>query len=152
MTRAPYRVSRPLHCCRNGLGGFYEAILALMIVTAGVVLLTTSLTFLIPETGDEALEHQCQEILSSVFGDPTLAPADRTLDQRALTRHNWTSCVVGWDGGVRLFLTFPDGSTDVLFQNGESDAVERRSLSEPVNVLDRCSGMSVATLTVWVWR
>ena len=50
-----------------------------------------------------------------------------------------------------MFLTFPDGSTEVLFQRGVPDTEERRSLSEPVNVLDR-SGTSAATLTVWVWR
>jgi hypothetical protein len=122
-----------------------------MVVTAGVVLLTTSLTLLIPKAGDDVLEQKCRELVSSVLEDPTLAPADRTVDHRALGRHNWTSLAEGWEGGIKVFLTFPDGSTEVLFQRGVPDTEERRSLSEPVNVLDR-SRTSAATLTVWVWR
>jgi hypothetical protein len=84
-TVRPTRSPRPVVGDRRGVGGFYEAIMALMIVTAGVVLLTCSFTFLaVGEEEKDDLHLACEEIASSVLGNRTISPGERMVDQSQL--------------------------------------------------------------------
>ncbi|MBI0584088.1 MAG: hypothetical protein ISF22_07660 [Methanomassiliicoccus sp.] len=136
---------------RRGMGGFYEAIMAMMIVTAGVVLLTASFTFLAVGGEDNALVPRCRDAMSAILENRDLAVADRILDQRALDRADWSSVRGDWNGGMKIMLAFPDGRTSVLFETGGLAGGERSSLSEPVDLLSNGGMITPALLTVWVW-
>jgi hypothetical protein len=147
-------VGRSRAILRNGrgVGGFYEAILAMMIVTAGVVLLTASFALLTVDRGpdDQGAEKRCDEVLGRLLNDPAYARSDRLLDQRSLSRLDGGSLMANWTGGMRILLTFPDGSTQVLFEGGEA-GLERVCRSEPVNIYCDRAEVRAALLTVWVW-
>ena len=135
----------------RGVGGFYEAIMAMMIVTSGVVMLTCSFTFLAigGEEGSD-LHDACEAIMSSVLENRTISPKDRMVDQRQLERADWASVRGEWTGGMAVFLTYPDGSSRMLYQDGEGAGKERCAISEPVNIVEHGGVVSAGLLTTWV--
>jgi hypothetical protein len=134
------------------MGGFYEAIMAMMIVTAGVVLLTCSFTFLsVGGENDDGLQEACRDIVSSVLANRTLSPSERMLDQRQLDRADWTALRGDWTGGMAVFLTLPDGSSRTLYRDEGSSDGERCAISEPINIIEHGGIVSAGLLTVWVW-
>lgn len=138
---------------RRAVGGFYEAILAMMIVTAGIVLLTCSFTFLAVDRGhDDGLEKECEDIVGSVLANRTVTPSERMLDQRQLDRVEWSSFRGDPEVKMAIFLTLPDGSSRTLYRDAGNSAGERCSVSEPVNMIEHGGKVSAALLTVWVWR
>lgn len=137
---------------RSGIGGFYEAIVAMMVVTAGIVLLTCSFTFLeVGEDEERDLRAACEHIMSSLLGNRTLSPSDRMVDQRQLDRADWTETRGDWEGGVAVFLTLPDGTSRTLYRDGPGSVAERCAMSEPVNIIEHGGIVSAGLLTVWVW-
>ena len=97
---------------RRGWGGFYESIMAMMIVTAGIVLITASLTFMAAhEDRGRGGGPECREVIRAVLTDRTLAPSDRMLDLRQADKVDWTSLKGGADIGMSVFLTFADSTT-----------------------------------------
>ena len=137
---------------RRGVGGFYEAIMAMMIVTAGLVLLTCSFTFL--AIGDEdMIDHRpvCEDIMSSIMGNRTISPSERMLDQRELGCVEWATIKGDWSGRMAVFLTLPDGATRMLYQDDGWSGGEKGAVSEPVNIIESRGVISAALLTVWVW-
>ncbi|MDW5563656.1 MAG: hypothetical protein SA339_10555 [Methanomassiliicoccus sp.] len=138
---------------RRGMGGFYEAIMAMMIVTSGIVLLTCSFTFLAVDGREEdALDGTCQDVLASILSNRTLATNDHMLDHRKLERADWSSLRGAWDGGLAVMLTLPDGSTTTLFRDDAPLTGERSARSEPINLVERGGEVGAGLLTVWVWR
>ncbi len=137
---------------RRGIGGFYEAIMAMMIVTVGLLLLTCSFTFLAIGNEDGTdLRSVCDDIMSSILEDRTISPAHRMLDKRELGCADWGSIRGDWTGGMAVFLTLPDGTTWMLHQDDMPRGVERGAASEPVNIVEQGGRISAALLTVWVW-
>jgi hypothetical protein len=134
------------------VGGFYEAIMALMIVTAGVVLLTCSFTFLaVGEEEKDDLHLACEEIASSVLGNRTISPGERMVDQSQLDRVDWRSFKGDRTLGMAVFLTLPDGSSRTLYRDEGYEGGERGAISEPVNIKMHGGFVSAGILTVWVW-
>ncbi len=134
----------------RGMGGFYEAIMAMVIVTCGVMLLTVSLTFLsVEEVDGDALDRRCDAVLSSIIGNTTWSRGTSMLDHSVLVRANWTTML--GEGGARIMLTYPDGTTEVLHQQGEMGDGERSGGSAPVNLYFHQADVRAALLTVWVW-
>jgi len=136
----------------RGVGGFYEAIMAMMIVTSGVVMLTCSFTFLAIDSGEGSDLHDAGEgIMSSVLENRTISPEDRMVDQRQLDRADWTSVRGDWTGGMAVFLTYPDGSSRMLYQDEGGSGKERCAISEPINIVEHGGVVIAGLLTVWVW-
>ena len=137
----------------EGIGGFYEAIMALMIVTVGVLLLTTSFALLTVDRvqGEQGAERRCAEIMSRMLNDPTWARSERLLDHRSLARLDYGSLMENWTGGMRILLTFPDGTTSTLCDSGGEAGLVRACRSEPVNIYHDQAEVRAALLTVWVW-
>lgn len=137
---------------RRGWGGFYESIMAMMIVTTGIVLLTASFTFLAARgEGESSGMTECREIISEVLGNRTIAPSDRMLNLRQMDKVDWASMKGGADIGMSVFLTLPDGTTRTLYLEEMPDRGERFSISEPVNITERGGKVSAGLLTVRVW-
>jgi hypothetical protein len=137
----------------RGIGGFYESIMALMVVTVGMILLTTSFALLTVDRGqdDQGAEGRCEELMGKVLNDPTWAISDRFLDNRALSHLDVRSMISNWTGGVKLMLTFPDGTSKVLWESGGEAGPVRACLSEPVNIRYDQALVRAALLTIWVW-
>lgn len=135
------------------MGGFYEAILALMVVTAGVVLLTTALTFILVGTdqGPDVRKDTCGDVMDKILDDPVLSRGHLMLDQYALEREDWDELLGTVGGGIKVMLSFPDGSILVLHQQGEPTDGERESRSEAVNIYHHQGDVRAAILTVWAW-
>jgi hypothetical protein len=135
------------------VGGFYEAILALMIVTVGVALLTASFALLAVDRGhdDKGAAKQCDEAIGRLLNDPTLLISDRMLDNRSLNRIEGGLLMANWTGGAKVLLTFPNGTTKVLFDSGGEAHLGRVCRSEPINLFCDRAEVQAALLTVWVW-
>ena len=146
--------TRHLNQDGSAIGGFYESIMALMIVTAGIVLLTTSFTLMSVDggTGDKAAERTCDQVMDRLLNDPALAPSARILDNRSLSHVDIRTVSSNWSGGMRVMLTFSDAPSMVLYDSGGSAATDRACRSEPVNLRCRQNDVKAALLTVWVWR
>lgn len=145
-------IRRPsLRYDRDGIGGFFEAIMALTIVTSGVLLLTLSMTLLSVDDGDgsEDLDLRCESVLDSILKNPAWSRGSMILDQRGLARADWTSFLE--EGGAKIMLTYPDGTTHVLHQQGNITDGERSSRSAPVNIFFNQADVRAALITVWVW-
>jgi hypothetical protein len=134
-----------------GIGGFFEAIMAMVIVTSGLLLLTFSLTLLSVDDGEgsEDLDHRCESTLNSILDDPAWSRGSMMLDHRDLARADWTS--FKGEGGAKVILTYPDGTTEVLHQQGKVYDGERSCRSAPVNIYFHQADVRAALITVWVW-
>ncbi len=141
----------PLRHDHGGIGGFFEAIMALTIVTSGVLLLALSMTLLHADDdgGSEDLDLRCESVLDSILKDPAWSRGSKILDQRELARADWPSFLE--EEGAKIMLTYPDGTTQVLHQQGSITYGERSSRSAPVNIFFNQSDVRAALLTVWVW-
>ena len=142
-------------CDRKALGGFYEAILSLTIVTLGLVLLTASLALMSAEEKFDVLdlEGEGKDVMEAILSNRTLFSEDRMIDRSDLSRLAWSLPALESSLGVMIMISELNGGTEVLYQYGDPwNVSERASLGEPVNV--RCSSGDVrpASLTVWVWR
>jgi hypothetical protein len=143
--------SPPFHSVDDGIGGFFEAIMALMIVTSGVLLLSLSLSLLSVDEdgGNKDLDRRCESTLDSILDNPAWSRGGLMLDERGLARANWTSFL--GEGGAKVMMTYPDGTTEVLHQQGSTTDEERSCRSVPVNIFIHQADVRVALLTVWVW-
>ena len=73
------------------------------------------------------------------------------MDQRQLDRADWTSVRGDWTGGMAVFLTYPDGSSRMLYQDEGGSGKERCAISEPINIVEHGGVVIAGLLTVWVW-
>jgi hypothetical protein len=137
------------------MGGFYEAILSLMVVTLGVVLLTLSFTFLSfggASSGDD-LDAEAREIMDGLLSSPSLFDGDRVAERSDIVRLPHGAISSEPSLGVRIMITEVNGATEILYQNGGPEGMkERASLSEPVNVRHSMGDVRAASFTLWVWR
>lgn len=126
----------------------------MMIITVGIVLLTTSFAMLPsqdPRDGD--LRDAGQRMMSRLIGGEGPGEGERMFDRTALSHYGWTE-LVQREGvvGVKIMLTYTNGSTDVPYDGGNaSSASERYAISEPVNVRFPAGEVRAALLTIWVW-
>ncbi len=127
--------------------------MAMMVVTAGVVLLTASFAVLTMDRGqdDQGTERKCEEVMGKMLNDPTLMISDRLMDDRSLYRLDHGSMMSNWTGGGKVMLTFPDGNCTVLYDSSGEVGQERACRSEPVNIYHNQGEIRAALLTVWVW-
>ncbi len=125
--------------------------MALTIVTSGVLLLSLSLTLLsVEEGGDsEDLDRRCESTLDSILDNPAWSRGSMMLDEKSLARANWTSILE--EGGAKVMLTYPDGTTEVLHQQGSTNDGERSCRSAPINIYIHQADVRAALITVWVW-
>jgi hypothetical protein len=135
----------------RGVGGFYESIMAMMVVTVGVLILTASLTFMSARQESEAPDLLCDRVVERLLNDEVIQISDRLLDASGLAHWNLSSDPYLAGKGIKVMLAYGDGLVDVLFQQGEWDGSDRVSRSEAVNVFFNHADVRPALLIVWVW-
>lgn len=135
---------------RRGELGIYETYLALMVVTAGLVLLSGAISVLAIDHDDDALDRQAQDIIDSILEDEEIVRGPHIVDQRALMVADLATHI-DHEGGVRIMLTLTNGTTTVLFERSTPDPNQRVSSSEPVSISQPHGVVAAGLLTVWVW-
>jgi len=118
--------------------------IAMMVVTAGVVLLTLTLAAVAPTGGNE--DDQAQRVLDRLIAD------ERWTDALGVLRADDLDEVELGDEpfrGSRAVLQL-DGTTIELFAHGDREG-ERQAASRAVNVSRGAMDVTAGTLTVWVW-
>jgi hypothetical protein len=137
---------------RDGTGDFYEAILALMVVTAGILILTVSLTFsFVPRDNDQS-GIECQKAMDLLLNNQSVMVDIREIDGPSLSHLNLSNIISSKDFGIKVMLIYPDGSISVLMSSGNQIGNQRFSRSEPVNVYFSNADVRSALLTIWVWK
>jgi hypothetical protein len=145
---------------RTGIGGFMEAVLAMMVVICGVMLVTLSLSFvgagLRRDSGDAALEDGCRSLSEQLFSlGPPFFDGD-VLQNSSLAMLNASLFHVGGDvkGYCMTIRDITAGSASViLLKIGDiSSGNDTRSISLPVLLSMPDRTMHAAKATVIVWR
>ena len=143
----------------SGIGGFMEAVLAMMVVICGVMLVTTSLAFvgidLRRDSGQSSLQDGCRSLTDQLFslGPPFFE--GEVLQNSSLGLLNSSLFHVGTGiGGYSLALqdVTANSASKVLLQAGEiSSDIDTRSISVPVllSMPDRTVHAAKATVIVW---
>lgn len=145
---------------QKAVGGFIESILAVMIVTCGIMLLTASLAFVsmqIDTSGDSRkLEDTSETILQRFLSQDQLFLSETVLDFSGLG----SSQSRAWDEGlyidgyrIEIIELTPEISS--IFKNGNSipsiHTSDVISLTVPISVQHSELDVRASLLTVWTW-
>lgn len=144
---APYSLARD----RDGIGGFMESILAIMIVTSGLLLLTFSFYLTaIDDVVDSELDGRCEELIDLVMDDSSLMREEGVIEHSALAHINFSKIDI--DNEFKLVINdLHSESTIVLGERGSYIEGERCCLTVPVNVYHSPMDVRPALLRVWTW-
>jgi hypothetical protein len=136
---------------RNGIGGFLESILAIMIVTSGLLLLTFSFYLTaIDDVADSELQSRCEQLIDLVLDDRSLMREEGVIEHSALKHINFSKIDI--DNGFKLVINeFSPESTIVLGERGTYIEGDRCCLSVPINVYRSPMDVRPALLRVWAW-
>jgi len=144
----------------QGIGGFFDSIMGMMIVTLGIVLLTSSLVVVDGEMSRDGkaqmLENTCQKLLNSLPSKDGLSVPKDILDYSLLVNMSTSEPyiddrVIGYR--VVLKELHPNSSLLSVMAAGQIPA----SLSElyattiPINVRHSAFDVRAALLCIWVW-
>jgi hypothetical protein len=141
----------PLAQDKKGIGGFIESILAIMIVTSGLLLLTFSFYLIaIDDVADSELHSRCEELMDLVLDDSSLLIEERVIEHSALTHINFSKIDIANEFKLVINELSPE-STIVLGENGSYIEGERCCLSVPINVYHSPMDVRPALLRVWTW-
>jgi hypothetical protein len=137
----------------RGVGGFYGSIMALMVVTAGVLILTSSFAIISHRTKEVATTDagEARAVLDRLLADPDLFSEDHVLHRSALDHYEWTAIGTLRTGqAVEVWVAYQDGTT-TCYQSGNGSATGSSYVaSEPINVLFNQGDVRVALLSVRV--
>ncbi len=151
---------RDLRGRSDGIGGFFEAIVALMVITIGVVFITFTLPFVANEVEEMdaggRMERACEDLMAQFLGDGDIFSADGMLDLSAVG--SLTGKDYHIDGGVagfKVIVTDPS-SLDVSFVVVEKGKIphdpERLfSMTMPVNLRISDSEVRACIAAIWAW-
>jgi hypothetical protein len=145
---------------RTGIGGFMEAVLAMMVVICGVMLLTTSLAFvgidLRRDSGQNSLQGGCGSLADQLFSLGTPFFDGEVLQSSSLGLLNSSLFHVG-PQIVGFCVVLQDVTANsalrVLLQTGPiSSENETCSISVPVLLSIPDGTVHAAKVTVIAWR
>jgi hypothetical protein len=145
--------SRGRTMASEGIGGFYESILALMVVTAGILVLTASFAFMERGSSDAVTkDDRAAEVMGKLMNDADLFREDRLMERSALDHFEWGKADDGDMGcSLKISVSYQDGSVQQLYDNGKTSGNgDRYVVREPVNVLFNQGDVRAALLTVQV--
>ncbi|NYT12486.1 MAG: hypothetical protein GKC03_08085 [Methanomassiliicoccales archaeon] len=141
----------PLAQDKKGIGGFIESILAIMIVTSGLLILTLSFYIIaIDDVADSELDSRCQELMNLVLDDSSLLIDEGVIEHSALAHINLSKIDIENEFKLVINELSPE-STIVLGENGSYIEGERCCLSMPINVYHSPKDVRPALLRVWTW-
>ncbi len=139
---------------RTGVGGFYEALMAMVVVTLGVVLLSASLSIIAVHSGPPFdLRGEAQHILEQVRCGANWTIESGVLDAHRLGALKNGTVGQGQASGFKVVLLEVGGAPRVLLFNGSGPGsdVEVAVTSIPVNLFYSPTDVRAATLSVWAW-
>lgn len=136
---------------RNGVGGFIEAILAIMIVTSGLILLTFSFYLVaIDDDVDSDLDGRCEELINLVLDDVSIMIEPDVIRHSALGKIDFSKIDI--ENGFKLMIDeISPEFTIVLGGRGTYSEGEKCCLSVPVNVYHAPNDVRPALLIAWTW-
>jgi hypothetical protein len=157
MRGTPY--ARSWRSDRKAIGGFIEAMLAVMVVTCGVFLLSTSIVILSDgwrnDTNDQVMKEFCNEIMSDLIEDNEIMIEDSLIDLKMAETFSerYFDQIEGQQGALVFLEDLNEGKIHRILESGKewNENQTRYSRSEPVNI--RISSLDVrpGLLVVMVW-
>lgn len=144
----------------SGVGGFFDSFLVMIIVTVGLMLVTSTLYFTNGEMSDlnrsESLEYASQDLLDQIASDGSLFVEDGLIDFIAIKGASNLSLSVGNSArGYMIILieVHPVSTPLTLVENGTipSDLEGLHTAKMPVNVQHSESDIRAAIISAWVW-
>ncbi len=158
MERRRTHVLRIKEGSRNGVGGFFEAILAMMVVTVGVLLLTSSIALSSREIGDvdhlATLQEKCLNLRDRLLLNSSIMRGDWLSSQALL--HLQISDLEPPDGfGELLSVTEWNGSSSSVICSLKTSNLtggEQATLITPVGVQHAGNEIRAGLLMVCVWK
>jgi hypothetical protein len=152
-------VMRRIDNC-DGIGGFFDSIMGMMIVTLGIVLLMSTLVIVDGEVSKDSkarmLENACQELLNSLPSEDGLSVSKGTLDYSLIVNMSASEpCIDDNVIGYRMVLRELHAETSPLsvMAKGEIPATlsELYATTVPISVRHSAFDVRAALLYVWVW-
>jgi len=135
---------------RRASGDFMEALLALAVVTIGIVVLTASLSFLALNTGpSDRPNDQASRYLEALLGDRVTFKDGTTAEMPDLIRCGWRSPPPE-ASGVLVAITGLEGDVTVLVSSGDVAGGDVSAASAPIAVRYAPDDVRPALLTVRV--
>jgi hypothetical protein len=152
-----YRIRRKLRQV-DGVGGFFESILAMMVVTMGIVLITASFTLISAKSeGGRGidLKKECSLMVERITSNTAICSEEGVLmhDHLSEITVKEFSPNEGMSGYKVILTEVPRGGATVLLSNGTEPLVcrEKVSVSVPVNIVYSDTEVKAAILSVWAW-
>jgi len=144
---------------QKAVGGFLEAMLAIMVVTCGVFLLSSSV--LLFGSGfqnnahDQMMEDICEDLMTSILEDEAIMIGDSLIDFQQIQSlpEECINRTEDLQGALVLLLDLNGGMTYHLLESGEEwkERQPRYLHTQPVNIQFSSLDIHPALLTVVVW-
>jgi len=144
----------------DGIGGFFEAIVSLTIVTMGVVFITLTLPFVANEVEEMdrtgRMERACDDLMVQFLADGDIFSANGMLDPSAMGNRTGKDYRIDEQvAGFKILVTDPSshGMSLVVVEKGEIPDMPERLFSTtiPVNLRISESDVRACIAAVWVW-
>jgi hypothetical protein len=144
---------------KRGVGGFFEAIVAMMVITVGVAIVTSALGIVLADLGGhmdrDDLERSAELLLADILDNMSVeGPSFCVSYDIALSMGTELPIPQGANGfEIVLKEAVTSGSDITLARRGVEtvSAAERVALSQPVIVVHALSDRRAALMTVIVW-
>lgn len=142
------------------MGGFFDSFIVMIVVTLGIVLVTSALSITNGELSKnnraKSLDDACQDLLDQILANQDLFIEDGLLDFTMIKTVSSSSFSVERNVlGYRIMLTevHPNTGPFTLVANGSIPVSlgELHTARVPVNVQHSTADVRAALISVWVW-
>ncbi len=143
----------------SGIGGFFDSIMVIVVVTVGVMLVFASVSIatgkLSESSTKRSLEKEADRILEQFLSERRMFVRDGVLSASSMEEPCTISIDKGRVLGCRFLLTelSENGVPVVIAENGtlpsHLDEVQVRSV--PINVQYALGDVRAAILSIWIW-
>jgi hypothetical protein len=152
------RGTRAFKHSSKAVGGFTEAVLALMIVTLSVILLSASFSITsidVLRDGDEdVLSERCEDVRNQVVDDELLWAGDAivlsSFDSRASYPYEIPTGLFGYELSL-TGITDDNASSIVIFNGTEVEGADVHAERYPVLVMTEFGTLRAGMIEVKVW-
>ncbi len=143
---------------RKGVGGFFESILAMMLVTIGMVLITSSIALFSKEVkendGNAALENRCLGIRDELLSNLSVMNEDCLSYQRIIFLKAGELRV---QSGFGFFISVIERSNDgpmllISLNNSQYEGIGCVAVTAPITIQHAPNDMRAGLLTVCLWE
>ncbi len=137
---------------RQGVGGFIEAMLAIVIVTSGMMLLSLAFSLMELDDTSSSAEEGCQQLMEEVLKDAGQGTRSLLIDRSQLDDVNLSRPEKVRGYSVFLIEIMEDDIIN-LSTGGEGYYAggERYQIKQPISISFSSRDVRAAVLVVWVW-